>query len=157
VSTTGAWRRIGRSWLSMKTWVKIWLFFLNAVFLAAFAFPHDPLSFWTLLAYGVSGPLLMVMMRAQRGLTRLLGAAHLVPWTPLVVYLGLRLESSAAGPRVDASAEPALFTYVCLLLASVGICLALDAWDVVRWMRGERFVLGSREAFDAGASARTLE
>ncbi len=36
--------------------------------------------------------------------------------------------------------------------ATLAICLALDAWDVVRWLRGERFVLGTKEAHRAGAS-----
>jgi hypothetical protein len=32
------------SWMSMKTWVKTWLFFLNGIFIAAAAFPADPAS-----------------------------------------------------------------------------------------------------------------
>jgi hypothetical protein len=154
---SGPWRRIGRSWLGMKTWVKVWLFVLNGVFLTAFAFSRDPIAFWTLAAYVASGPLLLAMMRAQGGLTRLLGVAHLVPWLPLVAYLGARLGTAAAGPRIVPAADPGLFAYVVVLLASVGVCLAFDVWDVVRWMRGERFVLGSRAAHEAGASRYTLD
>jgi hypothetical protein len=150
------WRRIGRSWLGMKTWVKLWLFFLNAVFLTAFAFLPDPLAVWALVAYAASGPLLLGMVRVQGGLTRLLGVAHLVPWLPLVVYLVARLGSSLAGPRIVLAGEPALFLYACTLLAAVGVCLAFDVWDAVRWFRGQRFVLGSREAWEAGASLHTL-
>jgi hypothetical protein len=150
------WRRIGRSWLGMKTWVKLWLFFLNGVFLAAFAFGYDPLAFWTLAAYGASGPLLVLMMRAQGGLTRLLGIAHLIPWVPLVAYLCGRLGTAALGPRLAPATDPGLFAYAVVLLAVVVVCLAFDVWDVVRWARGERFVLGSRAAYEAGASRHTL-
>ncbi len=151
------WKRIGRSWLGMKTWVKVWLFFLNGVFLAAFAFAHDPVAFWTLTAYGASGPLLLVMMRVQGGLTRLLGIAHLIPWLPLVAYLIVRLSTSAFGPQIAAATDPTLFAYVAVLLASVGVCLGFDLWDTGRWLAGERFILGSREAYEAGASQYTLD
>lgn len=148
-------REIGRSWLSMKPWIKAWLFFLNGVFLAALCF-RDPLATWALVAYLASGPLLLAMMLAQRGLTRLLGVAHLVPWTPLLFYLGLRLVGDAVDPRIRWSDDPALLAWAVLLAASVAVCLAFDAFDVVRWLRGERFLLGSPEAARAGASRLTL-
>jgi hypothetical protein len=146
------WREIGRSWLSMKTWIKVWLFFLNFVFLLALAFLRDPIGSWTFFAYAASGPLLLAMMLWQRGLTRLLGLAHILPWVPLMIYLEARLTSGLAGTRVIASRDPELFSYVILLMTTVGVCLAFDFYDVYRWIRGERFVLGSEEAFRAGAS-----
>src|SRR5574340_59947 len=91
-------QHIAASWLSMKPWVKNWLFFLNTVFIVAFAFPEDPAAKWILLAYVASGPLLALFMIKQRGLTRLLGIAHLVPWVPLMIYIVLRLTSDVAGP-----------------------------------------------------------
>lgn len=147
-------REIGRSWLAMKPWVKAWLFFLNGVFLAALAF-RDPLARWTLAAYLASGPLLLAMMLAQRGLTRLLGLAHLIPWLPLLAYTSLRLSGDAAGPRITPGGDPALFAWALVLGAATAVCLAFDAFDVVRWIRGERFVLGTPEAARAGASRLT--
>ena len=141
-----------RSWLALKTWIKIWLFFLNGVFLAAFAFLPHPAAIWSLVAYFASGPPLIWLAHRQGGLSRILGVAHLVPWTPLVVYLAWLLAADGASAGIDASRDPWLFGYVCLLLGSVVLCLAADAWDVVRWLRGERFLLGSREAVRAGAS-----
>ncbi len=135
----------------MKTWVKVWLFFLNFVFLGSLAFLDDPIGRWTAIAYVAAGPLLMAIMVAQRGLTRLLGVAHLVPWTPLVAYLTCRFVSTTAGPMLVPESG-ALFWYSLVLLASVLVCLAFDVYDVARWLRGERFVLGSAEAFRAGAS-----
>lgn len=146
------WAEIGRSWLAMKTWVKVWLFYLNAVFLAALALVDRPLGRWALVAYLASGPLLLAMMVRQRGLTRLLGLAHLLPWIPLTVYLSGRLACDWFGPRLRFAADPWAAGYAALLLASVTICLAFDAADVVRWLRGERYVLGSPEAVRRGAS-----
>jgi len=145
------WREVARSWLAMKTWVKVWLFFLNFVFLAAFAF-DDPLATWTLVAYFGAGVLLFPIMYVQRGLTRLLGVAHLVPWIPLLVYLELRLATDWAGPRIEWAGDPLFFGWAWLLWVSLIVCLGFDAYDLVRWRRGERFLLGSPEAVRAGAS-----
>lgn len=136
----------------MKLWVKSWLFLLNAVFLAAFAFTNDPAATWILVGYVASGPLLAWIMIRQRGLTRLLGVAHLIPWTPLLLYLILRVCSDIAGPLVSMSTSPALATYLYVLLACLLVCLALDTWDVIRYLRGERYVLGSPEAVRLRAS-----
>lgn len=145
------------SWLSTKTWVKNWLFFLNAIFLVAFAFLEDPAAKWILLAYVTSGPLLAWFMVKQRGLTRLLGAAHLVPWVPLLIYIVLRLTSDVTGPMVSFATVPFFAGYLYFLLACLAVCLLLDAWDVVRYLRGEHYVLGSPEAVRAGASRPSPE
>jgi hypothetical protein len=147
-STTKA---IASSWLAMKTWVKIWLFGLNAVFLAGIAFWPEPLAKLALASYAASGPWLFAIMVAQRGLTRFLGLAHLVPWLPLLAYLLLRLSSDHLGPRLQPDSG-ALYAYALLLTGAVAICLAFDAFDVWRWLRGERFRLGSAAAALAGAS-----
>ncbi|MEW5864100.1 MAG: YiiD C-terminal domain-containing protein [Pseudomonadota bacterium] len=143
------WGDIARSWLSMKRWVKAWLFFLNAVFLAALAFLDRPEGRWILIAYVASGPLLLAIAWRQRGLTRILGVAHLLPWLPLLVYVAYALILG----EVRLQGEPWLYGYLVVLAATLVLCLSLDAWDVLRWLRGERFVLGSDEAFRRGASA----
>ena len=57
---------IAASWLSMKRWVKYWLFGVNAVFLLALAFWPEPLARFTLAAYVASGPWLVGIMVHQR-------------------------------------------------------------------------------------------
>lgn len=146
---------IGASWLAMKTWVKVWLLALNGLFLASILFLPEPAARITLAAYVASGPLLAAMMIWQRGLTRLLGLAHLVPWLPLVVYLALRLVSDLAGPRLAAATSPEMFAYVLVLLIAVTSCLLLDVFDCWRWFKGENFRLGAPEAVAAGSSTGT--
>lgn len=145
-------RSIAVSWLAMKTWVKIWLFGVNAALLASIAFWPDPIAKLTLAAYLASGPWLLAIMLAQRGLTRLLGLAHLIPWTPLLVCLLARLYSDLFGQMRHTEPGP-LFLYMLVLTFVVDVCLAFDAFDVWRWSRGERFRLGSASAARVGASA----
>lgn len=144
---------IAASWLSIKSWVKYWLFALNAVFLLGLALWPDPLARYTLAAYVASGPWLVAIMIPQRGLTRLLGVAHLVPWIPLVAYLALRLGSDGVGPQLTFAAMPFQWAYAVALLSITSICLAIDIVDVWRWYRGERYRLGSTNAARAGASS----
>lgn len=141
---------IGASWKSMKTWIKVWLFALNGLFLAAIAFLPDPTARLTLACYVASAP--SALMIWQRGLTRLLGLAHLIPWLLLVGILGARLLIVEAG---DGSPPTEMRDYFLALLVAVAFCLVLDAFDCWRWFRGERFRMGSQNAAAAGASART--
>lgn len=133
LSTQAHWRRIGRSWLSLPLWVKVWLFALNAVFLVAPAVLPWELASVILIAYVASGPLLLGFAAYEGGLTRALGIAHLVPWLPLLLWL---FAIATAG-----DIAPMALMYVWLLAAVTAICLAFDVYDVVRWIRGERAIL----------------
>lgn len=145
---------IGVSWMGLKLWIKLWLFAINLVFLAALAFWPEPVAKFTLAAYVASGPLLFAFMAMQRGLTRLLGLAHLIPWVPLMAYLLARLAGNVAGPRVTPADSPALFAYALTLLAMVGACLLFDVVDVVRWFRGERYRIGASDPAAAAPGAK---
>lgn len=132
---------IKHSWLAMKTWVKIWLFSLNGIFLAALFFLPTDTAQYILFAFILSGPLLMALMIVQRGLTRLLGVAHLIPWLPLLAYLLTQLSTS-----ITYTQTPYLFSYLILLTVTMSICLLLDALDVYRWFQGEKYRLGAKNA-----------
>ena len=148
------WKDIARSWMALKTWVKVWLFFLNAVLLASLAFLRDPAGYWIAFAYIAAGPFLITIAVAQRGLSRVIGIAHLIPRIPLLAYLVLRASSDTAGPRVTPDTDSELFAYLIVVIASVAVCLGFDVYDLYRWIRGERFLMGSEEAYRAGASMR---
>jgi hypothetical protein len=139
------WISIAKSWLSLKTWVKLWLFVLNIVFLISVFFLDEPVGFWIFVAYIVSGMFLFVILGIQRGLTRLLGLGHLVPGIPLIIYLVMQLSKLS---------DPLLIGYIWLVLLTFGMCLILDILDVIRWFLGERYVMGSNEAYQAGASKK---
>lgn len=129
------WRRIGQSWLSLPLWVKFWLFALNAVFLAAPAFLPWANSSVILIAYFACGPLLLAFAVFEGGLSRIMGIGHLVPWVPLLGWLVYWL----------AVADTSLMTlfYLSFLSAMIAVCLALDIYDILRWLRGERNILSA--------------
>lgn len=115
------------SWLALPLWVKLWLVFLNGVFIAAFALLPDRIAEVTIVAYVATGPLLAGQVGYDGGLRRILGLAHLVPWVPLLAWLVLVSEGSS---------------YSVLLSLTVGICLAFDLNDLRLFLQGDRTVLG---------------
>jgi hypothetical protein len=146
------WQLIGYSWLSMKTWVKIWLFWLNIVLLGSVFFLSDPLGGYTLLSLPPTIGLMLFIAYRYSGLVRLLGIGHLIPWIPLLFYGELRLLTNWVGSRIIFTESPALFLWAVILVLSLTVCLIFDAYDVIRWYKGERYVLGTKAAFLAGAS-----
>ena len=149
------WQRIGYSWLALKTWVKLWLLWLNLVLWSAAFFLEDPLGPYTLLSLIPAVVILLAIAHRYGGLVRLLGLGHLIPWVPLLIYAELRLSSSWVGPRITWVDSPSFFIWAITLAVSLAICLAFDSVDVIRWYRGERYVLGTTAAFMAKASQRS--
>ncbi len=131
------WRRIGASWLAMPPWVKVWLFWLNGVFLAALFFIPSDLSRIVLVAYVASGPLVLAFAFFEGGLSRLMGLGHLIPWVPMVVWLLLWLWQTGL-TSLDA-------VYGVVLAMTTIICIGFDIYDVRRWLRGDRAILGSEQ------------
>ena len=153
------WQRIVYSWLAMKTWVKLWLLWLNFLLFSAAFFASDPLGRYTLLSLIPTIIILLAIAHKYGGLVRLLGLGHLIPWVPLLTYAELRLSTSWVGPRITWVASPMFYFWAIALVISLVVCLAFDGYDVMRWYRGERYVLGTRAAFLANASklSRYLE
>jgi hypothetical protein len=142
LAARGLWRRLGQSWLAMPLWVKLWLFALNGVFLAALAFWPAPVATLTLLSFVASGPLLLGMAALQGGLTRALGLAHLVTFTPLLWWLL---------PQAGFGGAEAIYALV--LSGGLAICLGFDIWDLVRYSRGDRAPLGFSNPGGASAAS----
>lgn len=140
-----------RSWRSMKPPVMAWLWYLNILYWVGFLYVDRPEAFWALVSYFAIGPLIVVMIARQRGLTRLSGLIHL-PWLPFTLYLGLRLLAGGAGDAPP-SADAAVYgIWLRLVFWSTLICVTLDVVDIVRWFAGERYVLGTPAAAARGAS-----
>ena len=126
------WRQMGQAWLAMPLWVKLWLFFLNGVFLAGFAF--DPFARIVGIAYIASGPALLALVFRQGGLTRATGVGHLIVWLPLFVWL--------SGWLLQIGGSSAEFMFASVLWGSLAVCLGFDLYDLRRWAKGERSILG---------------
>jgi len=132
------WRRIGRSWQSLPLWVKVWLFGLNAAFLLSPAFLPWETACVVLFAYLASGPLLFGFAVFEGGLTRATGLGHLVPWTPMLVWLVIWI--------VTGQGDSPAVSYAAMLAGVTFVCLAFDVFDLWRWGRGDRGVIARFEA-----------
>ena len=66
----------------------------------------------------------------QMGYVRLLGLVHVILWTPLFVYLFLRIKNGNI---------PTLFRVAMIvLMVTIGISLVFDYTDTIRYVLGER-------------------
>lgn len=132
-----------RSWKSLKPWVQIWLWFLNGLFWCALLWLDKTEARFALLAYVAVLPVGLAIIVPQRGLTRLSGLMHL-PFLALVIWLAPQVLSFQQGGLYGAWLQALFWANV--------VCVAFDAVDVIRWIKGERYRLGTPQAVAAGAS-----
>ena len=115
-------------WL-MPIWVRIWVaILLLANGIVPFMFldrPESMVIFGTMMG----AAMLMMMLTALQGFTRLLGLGHFV-WFALLWYLWTRL------PHIPASDSFGVWIRAVMVLNT--IALVMDVVDVARWIRGER-------------------
>lgn len=115
-------------------WVVIWM---NVLLAGGFILPVALLIWHETRLAGLTSVLgnalnavVVTAMYNQMGYVKLLGLPHLVLWGPLVVYLVVLARDPAT--RV----WPARICWV--VAATLGISLAFDTVDVLRWLMGER-------------------
>ena len=108
--------------------VVVWIAWLGVVNALALAFLSEVEARWTLAAF-VGSFLFMSILYGTNGYNRLLGLAHVVFWTPLVIYLYRRL-THLVGPRLFEG-------WIRLLLATIGLALVIDYVDVLRYLLGD--------------------
>ena len=109
--------------------VVAWITWLGLVNALGLAFLSEVEARWTLAAF-VGSLLFMSVLYELSGYSRLLGLAHIVFWTPLLIYLYRRL-AKLVGPRLFEG-------WMRLLLATIGLSLVIDYVDVLRYLMGDR-------------------
>jgi hypothetical protein len=115
---------LGEPW-----WLLAWIAWLGLVNLAGVLFLSEVEARWTLAAFFASA-VAMSMLYELTGYNRLLGLAHVLFWTPLVIYLYARLRNLVGPPLFEGCVR--------LLLASLGVSLVIDYVDVLRYLLGDR-------------------
>lgn len=115
-------------------WVQIWVQFLGAVIvitavtlLFSKATRRDAV---VIILSTICVYVAMLWAFQQFGFVRLLGAVHVVFWTPLAIYLYRRLRDPAIGTPFR--------QIIWLFLAAIIVSLAFDYADVIRYALGER-------------------
>jgi hypothetical protein len=81
------------------------------------------------LATAMLGAMLMAVITARTGFSRLLGLGH-APFVPMLAFVGWRLATTP----IDGTYR----TWLIALLVVNAISLTFDTVDVIRWLRGER-------------------
>ena len=123
--------------MTEPAWLVIWISVLIIVNLSAIFFimdRHDgqwqvrgrPIA---ILAGFIISAAFMNWLYAQYGYVRLLGAAHFIGWLPAFIYVYSGLKQ-ISGERIYGK-------YLRLYLLIAGVCLAIDAIDVVRHLAGD--------------------
>ena len=108
---------------------RLWVFWLMIVNTASllFVFRHVPAR-WVLLAWVINMPLMNYLYETY-GFVRLLGLSHVLVWTPVLIYLGLKWRSFRLRTLFGA--------WVAVLIVTNGISLGFDYVDVVRYFAGD--------------------
>ncbi len=110
--------------------VQIWVLWMGVINLASVVFRSRTEARWVLGAF-VGALVFMNALFAVNGFNRLLGLAHVVFWTPLVVYLGRRVGMIEAVTSYG--------RWLRVLLATNAASLIIDYVDVARYVLGDPF------------------
>ncbi len=119
-----------RHLLQQPLWVQVWVAWLGLVNFASVAFLQRKEGRVVLVAVFVANMICMSALFALNGFNRLLGLSHVLWWTPLLVYLVLRLKQT--------SSDSPFGKWLRILVATNALSLVLDYSDVVRFLLGDR-------------------
>lgn len=122
-------------------WLKAWLLTLVSTHMIALLFivgrsagrwiiRYEAIAIF--VSFFAAGALMNVLFE-QFGYTRILGLAHLVFWTPAYAWVALRRKSIGTASVFG--------KYLVFYLVIAGICLAIDAVDVARFVIGDTLEL----------------
>ncbi len=116
--------------MAQPVWLQAWVAWMATInVIGGFLFLRRAEAKWILLAM-LGNIILMNLLFAQFGYQRILGLAHMVFWTPLLIYLWRRQA------RWDFSALSGIWLWV--LFTTNLISLIIDYADVARYLLGER-------------------
>ncbi len=114
--------------LRYPVWLQLWIAWLGVANLSSILFLRRIQARWVLAAFLGAGTLMSILF-ALNGFNRLLGLAHVLFWTPLLVYLW---RERAALPR------DAFRAWITMVIATNLTSLVVDYTDVVRYLLGDR-------------------
>lgn len=107
-----------------------WVYWLMIINTASILFIiHRVEARWTLAAWLLNGIIIMPYLYDQFGFVRLLGLAHIIVWTPLLVYL-LQRRAHFALPSITG-------IYFWLLIVTNAVSLGFDYVDLARYFLGD--------------------
>ena len=108
---------------------RIWGAWLVAVNAASLLFIHHIEAQVALSAVGLA-VLAQALIYQRKRFIRLLGVTHVL-WVPMLTWMALRLDTLP-------TQEFAFRAWLITLIATNAVSLAIDAWDALRFVQGER-------------------
>jgi len=114
--------------LNQPFWLKVWIFWMIFLNSASIVFVRRAEGRWVLAAW-IASLVTLNRLFEEFGYTRILGLAHVLWWSPLVLYLFRRRAQFGEGPFGGWA------RWVALTNAA---SLAIDYVDVARWALGDR-------------------
>lgn len=130
--------QIWQSLIGLPHWVKLWLLVLMTANMSSLFFLDSSVGQWTAISFLVVGLVNMPMIYFQNGLTRLLSFPHLI-WFGLLAYLLTQLFG-----QTDLLTGN-LRNFVIIVIVINGISLVFDTLECIRWLKGNREVLGLKK------------
>ena len=121
------WQGLVEHVLREPFWLRVWIFWLVFMNCASVLFVRRAEGRATLVAW-LASLATMALLYEHFGYERILGLAHLIWWTPLVVWLFRRRAGFG---------EAGFGGWARLLLLSNAASLVVDAVDLCRWALGD--------------------
>ncbi len=116
--------------MAQSLWLQAWVGWMVVVnVIGALAFIRRAEAKWVLLAM-LGNYILMSWLYGQFGYQRILGLAHVVFWTPLLIYLWRR--------RAQWGLSGFSGKWIAVLFTTNFTSLVIDYADVARYLMGER-------------------
>lgn len=110
-------------------WLVAWVCWLMIVNMGSIAFVKDRIEARWVLAAFMAAAIIMTVLFEMSGFTRLLGLAHILGWTPALVYLWTR--------RASINLSTPFGKWILILVVTNVTSLAVDFIDVVRYVLGD--------------------
>ena len=109
-------------------WLQVWMGWMGFINLAAILFVWKTREArWALAAF-LASAMTMSGLYEIFGYERILGLAHVLFWTPLLIWLFGRRKS------IGRRGAPAIYLHV--LFATIGLSLVVDYYDVATFLIG---------------------
>ena len=121
--------KFNKGMMKMPIAVQLWLVLLVAVNLVVPLFFLARLEAQVIVLTFLASAMLMTLLTASSGFTRLLGLGHIL-WTPLLFFLWTRLDQIPA--------DDSFGLWIRALMVANAISLVIDTIDVTRYIWGAR-------------------
>ena len=122
-------KELYQSFLSLPTWVKIWMMgILVPVNMLGLFFLDNEIGLWIAIL-GIAGmaPNILVMF-FEKAFSKTMAVSHIIPWSILVVYLAMQLGKGNVPTG-------SIYYVVWLVLTVDAISLAFDYKESIEWFQ----------------------